>query len=324
MKICIFGAGAIGGFTANLMARAGHEVSVVARGPQLEAIKSKGLTLEFEGKRETVQIAASSDPADLGPQDIVFLSVKATALADVVPGLAPLMQDETSVVTAQNGVPWWFFDGFGPRPGLRLDATDPGGVIASALPAARVIGCVLHIGCTVVEPGLIVHGNQNSFLVGEPSGATTPRLTALVEALSAAGIGAEAVDNVQQHYWTKLLGNMSFGPISLLTGAANDEIANDPGIREVCARMIEEMNLVGAAYDLVPGMETYARIDLGGGMVGFKTSMYQDFSRGRPVELDAIVRAPMEMGDLAGIETPTIDTVFALAAQASRLKGLYS
>lgn len=323
MKICIFGAGAIGGFAANLLARAGHDVSVVARGAQLDAIRDKGLTLEFEGTRETVKVAASDDPADLGPQDAVFLSVKATALADVVSRLAPLLGPGTVVVTAQNGIPWWFFDGFGPRPGLRLKATDPDGALAAALPAERVIGCVLHIGCTVPEPGLVVHSSQNGFLLGEPSGAATPRLAALVDTLSGAGLGARAVDDIQQQYWTKLLGNMSFGPISLLTGGTNDEIATDPGIRMVCTRMIEEINAVGEAYDLVPGMETGKRIDLGGSLVGFKTSMRQDFERGRPVELDAIVAAPREMGALAGVDTPTVDTVYALAAQAARLAGLY-
>lgn len=323
MKICIFGAGAIGGFTANLMARAGHEVSVVARGAQLAAIRDKGLTLEYEGSRETVAVAASDDPADLGPQDAVFLSVKATALGDVVPRLAPLLGPETTVVTAQNGIPWWFFDGYGPKAGIRLSATDPDGAISAALPAGRVVGCVLHIGCTVVEPGLVVHNNQNRFLLGEPTGETTPRLTALVEALSGAGIGAQAIADVQQQYWTKLLGNLCYGPVSLLTGATNDQVGGDPGIREVCAKMIEEANAVGEAYGLVPGMGTQERIDLGANLVGFKTSMRQDFERGRPVELDAIVAAPMEMGDLAGVETPTIDTVYALAAQAARLAGLY-
>jgi 2-dehydropantoate 2-reductase len=323
MKICIFGAGAIGGFTANLLARAGHDVSVVARGVQLHAIRDRGLTLEFQDTRETVAVAASDDPAALGPQDAVFLSVKATALGEVVPRLGPLLGPETAVITAQNGIPWWFFDGFGPRAGLRLKATDPDGAIAAALPPERIVGCVLHIGCTVVEPGVVVHSNQNGFLMGEPSGASTPRLGALVEAFTAAGIGAEAVANIQQHYWTKLLGNMSFAPVSLLTGATNDQIAHDPSIRAVCARMIEEVNAVGAAYDLVPGMDTGRRIDLGGNLVGFKTSMRQDFERGRPVELDAIVAAPMEMGDVAGVETPTVDAVYALAAQAARLAGLY-
>jgi len=323
MKICIYGAGAIGGFVAAMMARAGHEVSVVARGEHLAAIRARGLTLEYQGDRFTLPVAATDDPATLGTQDYVVLSVKAPALPEVARRMTPLLGTETAVITAQNGIPWWFFHDFGPRPGLRLRAVDPDGALAQAVPPERVIGCVLHIGASVPEPGVIRHASQNRFLIGEPSGRTTARTERLIDALSAAGIGAIHHPDIQQQYWIKLLGNMPYAPISLMTGATNDQLGGDPAVRPVMIRMIEEAVAAGRYFGLEPGMTPDERIDLGATLVGFKTSMRQDFERGRPVELDTIVRSVIEMGEIAGVETPTIRTVFALAAQHARLAGVY-
>lgn len=323
MKVCIFGAGAIGGYVAVKLAQSGHAVALVARGAQLEAIKVKGLTLQQGGMRHHARPKASSDPAELGAQDYVFLAVKAPALPAAAAQLAPLVGPETAVVTAMNGIPWWFFHGFGKFHGTTFDSTDPGGALAKALPPARIIGCVLHIACSVPEPGVIVHNNQNRFFLGELDGKTSPRLARIVDAMKQSGMEAEARPDIRRDVWVKLLGNMTYAPVSLLTGATNDAMANDPRVRRVFAAMIEEANAVGAHYGLASDMSTEARIDLGGSLKGFRTSMLQDMDKGRPVELDTIVRAVIDMGRTAGVPTPVIDTVFALAAQRAQLAGIY-
>lgn len=324
MKICVFGAGAIGGFAAVLMARAGQEVSVVARGPHLEAIRAGGLRLDYQGKRLTAEIAASDDPADLPVQDYVLVAVKAPALPGVARSIAPLIGPETTVVTAMNGVPWWFFDGFGAHDGLRLKAVDPDGSLAESIPSSRVLGCVLHVACSVPEPGLVVHNSQNRWIVGEPDGSGSDRAKKLVAAMTDAGVGGELTTNIQQEVWLKLLGNMNFAPVSMLTEGTNDQVAGDPDVRAVMRTMFQEAERVGRHYSLDPGVTADERIDMGGGMVGFRTSMLQDYDKGRPVELDSIVRAIAEMGDIAGIETPTIDAVLALAVMKATNRGLYT
>lgn len=324
MKICVFGAGAIGGYMAVKLAASGHAVSVVARGDHLAAIQAKGLTLQQDGRRLHARVKAASDPAALGPQEIVIVAVKAPALPEAAASLAPLLGPETAVVAAMNGIPWWFFHGLAGQEGKRLASVDPEGRLAAAIPPARVIGCVLHIACSVPEPGLIVHNSQNRFLFGEPSGAETPRLAALVAACRGAGLEAEARPRIHTDIWIKLLGNMTMAPCSILTHATNDAMAADPGVRDVMRRMIVEANAVGARYGLVSDMDIEARIDLGGSLKGFRTSMLQDLDKGRPVELDTIVKAVIEMGRLAGVPTPTIDAVFALAAQRAAVAGLYT
>lgn len=323
MKLCIVGAGSIGGFIAALMADSGHDVSVVARGAHLDAIRNGGLRLDFEGRRITAQVGASDNPADLGAQDIVMVAVKVPSLPGVLPMLGPLLGPETPVVTAMNGVPWWMFDGFGDHDGLTLRSVDGDGTLARFGNRERLIGCVLHIACDVPEPGLIRHSSQNRFILGEPDGTLSPRLTGLVEAMKAAGMGAEATEEIRQEFWIKLLGNLPFAPISMVTGATNDVLATTPDIRRTMLTMFDEAVAVGEYFGLRPGMTAEARIDLGGSLAGFKTSTRQDFEQGRPVELDAIVNAVREMGNIAGIGTRTIDIVYALAAQKAAIAGLY-
>lgn len=323
MKLCIVGAGSIGGFIAALMADSGHDVSVVARGAHLDAIRNGGLRLDFEGRRIAVRVKASDNPGDLGEQDTVIVAVKAHSLTGVLPALGPLLGPETPVVTAMNGVPWWMFDGFGDHDGLTLKSVDSDGALARFGNRERLIGCVLHIACDVPEPGLIRHSSQNRFILGEPDGTLSPRLTGLVDAMKAAGMGAEATEEIRQEFWIKLLGNLPFAPISMITGAINDVLAATPDIRRTMLTMFEEAAAVGEHFGLRPGMTAEARIDLGGSLAGFKTSTRQDYEQGRPVELDAIVNAVREMGDIAGIGTPTIDIVYALAAQKAAIAGLY-
>ena len=323
MKLCIVGAGAVGGFVAALLAESGHAVSVVARGAHLAAIRDGGLRLDFEERRVTAQVEASDNPADLGSQDIVIVAVKAPALPAVLPMLEPLLGPETPIVTAMNGIPWWMFDGFGAHDGLNLRSVDGDGALARFGNAERLIGCVIHTACEVPEPGLIRHNSQNRFILGEPDGTLSARVNGLVDAMASAGIGAEATARIQQEVWIKLLGNLPFAPVSMITGETNDVMAGTPDIRRLMLDMFEEAAAVGNQFGLEPGMTAEARIDLGGSLAGFKTSTRQDFEQGRPVELDVIVNAVREMGDIAGIETPTIDIVYALAAQKAALAGLY-
>jgi 2-dehydropantoate 2-reductase len=327
MKICVFGAGAIGGYVAAKLAIAGHEVSLVARGAHLEAIKKNGLTLHQGGRKHHTRPKAAADAATLGPQEFVFLSVKSPALPEAVRQMAPLLGPATAVISAMNGIPWWFFAadsaGAGPHAGRKFSSIDPGGALAAAIPPSRIVGCVLHIACSVPEPGVIVHNNQNKFLFGEASGGASARLAALAEAFNAAGIDAESRADIRQDIWFKLLGNLTFAPVSVVAGITNDALARNPGTRQIMARMIEEANAVGAAYGLAPTADIAGRIDLGGSLVGFRTSMLQDMDKGRPVELDTIVRIVIEMGRAAAVATPVIETVFGLAACRAEAAGNY-
>lgn len=323
MKICIYGAGAIGGFLGVKLAQAGHTVSMIARGAHLAALREKGCTLESGGERVTVNPACTGDPADVGPQDFVVVSVKAPALPSVLSAVAPLLAPHTAVVTAMNGVPWWFFDGFETDRPVHADWLDPDGTLASAAPTDRVIGCVVHAGASVPEPGLIRHAADDRFLLGEASGRDTERCRDLAAAITEAGLRGITVDDIRREIWLKLLGNFNFGAISVLTGATNEQIAGDPAIRKLCIDTFEEAARVGRALGLEPGMSARERVDLGGSLGAFKTSMLQDFTRGRPLEIDTIVRPISEFGRQLGIATPQCDALLALLSQAARLKGLY-
>lgn len=324
MRICIYGAGAIGGVLGAKLALAGHDVAMVARGAHLAAMREGGCRLESGGETVTTRPVCTDDPAELGPQDYVVVTVKAPALPSVLPALAPLLGPETAVVTAMNGLPWWFFDGLGgPHDGRRLDCLDPDGALAAAVPSERIIGCVLHIAASVPEPGLIRHVADDRFLLGEPSGEKTGRATRLAEAITEAGLSGIQVDNIRQEYWTKLLGNFNFGPISVLTGGTNEQVAFDPGIRKLCFTTMEEAIDVGTKLGLESGMSPEERIDLGGSLGAFKTSMLQDFERGRPMEIDTIVRSVVELGQIVDQPTPVSEAVLALLSQKARLAGLY-
>lgn len=324
MKVCIYGAGAIGGVLGAKLSLAGHDVALVARGPHLAAMREGGCRLESGGETVTTHPTCTDDPAELGPQDYVVVTVKAPALPAVLPGLAPLLGPETAVVTAMNGLPWWFFDGLGgPHEGRRLACLDPDGTLASAVPSSRIIGCVLHIAASVPEPGLIRHVADDRFLLGEPSREKTERTSKLATAITDAGLGGIEVDDIRQEYWTKLLGNFNFGPISVLTGGTNEQIAFDPEIRKLCFTTMEEAVRVGEKLGLESGMSPKERIDLGGSLGAFKTSMLQDFERNRPMEIDTIVRSVVELGQIVDQPTPVSEAVLALLSQKARLAGLY-
>ena len=324
MRICIFGAGAVGGFIGGMLAAAGHEVSLLARGQHLAALRANGLIVETGGRRLASRPRVSDRPADLGAQDYVIVAVKGPALPAAVRTIGPLLGAETAVVFAMNGIPWWFFHGLGGAyEGRVLESVDPDGSLAASLGVQRIIGCVVHVGCSVPEPGLIRHSSGNVFILGPPHGGTSDRCQVLSRAFNAAGLKTEASPRIQQDIWMKFLGNMSMGPVSVLANSTLLAIAEDPGARKVCIDMMVEAIAVGAKFGLDPGMTAEQRVDLGADLGHFKTSMLQDFEKNRPMEIDSFLSAPIEMAQLAGVPVPTIETVHRLLVHKARRAGLY-
>ena len=324
MRVCIYGAGAIGGFLGVALARAGCEVSLVARGPHLAAIKQNGLTLLQDGERETVRLNASEDPAELGPQDHVIVALKAHSVPVVAQKMTALFHDETSVVTAVNGVPWWYFHGLGGAlEGTRLESVDPGGVQWDTLGPERAIGCVVYPACEIEEPGVITHQDGDRFTLGEPSGEKTERVQALSEAMRAGGLKAPVRPRIRDEIWVKLWGNLSFNPISALTGATLEEICGDPETRAVARAMMLEGQAVGEALGVKFAIDVDKRIDGAAAVGAHKTSMLQDLERGRAMEIDALVASAQELGRLTGVATPAIDMVLGLVKMRGRTAGCY-
>lgn len=324
MKICIFGAGAIGGFLAVRLANTGQDVSVVARGPHLAAMRAHGLRLRIDGQEEVAQITASDDPADLGPQDYVIVTLKAHSVAPIAARLAPLIGPETTLVTGMNGVPYWYFHGLeGPWTGRRVEAVDPGGVVSAALPPALALGCVVYPACEVDEPGVIRHVSGDRFTLGEPDGSKSDRATALSDALRAAGFRAPVRPKIRDEIWVKLWGNLAFNPISALTGGTLEQLCADDGTRALARSVMIEGQAVGEALGVRFGISVDKRIEGAAAVGAHKTSMLQDLEMGRPMEIDAIVTAVQELGRLTEIATPTIDAVLALVRQRARLAGCY-
>jgi 2-dehydropantoate 2-reductase len=323
MRLCIFGAGAIGGYLAVKLARSGVDVSLVARGPHLEAIRKHGLTLRSEGRTDTVSLPASSNPADLGPQDYVVIGLKAHQLPAAAPTMAPLLDDDTAVVAAMNGVPWWYFhDLAGPWRDTRLESVDPDGRVWEALSPRRAIGCIVYPAAEITEPGVITHTYSNRFDIGEPDGARSPRVTALSQAMIKAGLKAPVRSRIRDDMWLKLWGNLCFNPVSLLTGATLGVIARDPGTRALCRAMMVEAQAVGEALGVRFAIDVDKRIEGAAEVGAHKTSMLQDLERGRPVEIEALLGAVVEMARLVGKETPMCDAVLALARQRAAVAGV--
>ena len=313
MKICIYGAGAIGGFIGARLARAGAEVSLVARGAHRQAINSNGLTLRQNGQAFTCALPCVEDPSELGPQDVVIVTLKAHSVPGIVDHLPPLFHATTTVVSAVNGVPWWYFYGLpGAHSGRRVESVDPGGRQWAVIGPQRVLGCVVYPACEVVEPGVIEHLEGDRLSLGEPSGEKTERVQALAEVLRDAGIKAPVKTRIRDEIWVKLWGNLSFNPISALTGATLDVICQTDGTRAVARAMMLEAQTIGEHFGARFPVDVDKRI-AGAEAVGqHKTSMLQDLERGRPTEIEALVGAVTELGRLAGVATPTIDTVLAL------------
>lgn len=313
MRICIFGAGAIGGYMGAKLAQAGAEVSLVARGPHLAAMQARGLTLIEEGQTTTVPVRASGDPAELGPQDYVILTLKAHSVPAVVPQILPLLGPGSTLVSGVNGLPWWYFHkAGGPLEGTRLASVDPGGVQWDGFGPDRVLGCVVYPAAEVAEPGVIRHIEGNRFSLGEPSGEKSARAVALSEALAAAGLKAPVRPRLRDEIWVKLWGNLSFNPISALTHATLDVLCTDPGTRGVARAMMLEAQAIAETLGVKFPIDVERRIDGGAAVGAHRTSMLQDLEAGRPMEIEALVGSVAELGRLVGVPTPTVDTVLAL------------
>lgn len=324
MKICIYGAGAIGGFIGARLGAAGHGVSAVARGATLDALRRHGLRLVQGGETIVAPIAAEEEPARLGPQDLVVVAVKGPALAAVASRIAPLLGADTMVLVAMNGVPWWFFDGLpGPYAGTRLATVDPDGAIAAAIPTRHVVGCVVHASCSTPEPGLVRHAMGAGLIVGEPAGARSGRVERLAAELARAGFEATVSERIQRDIWYKLWGNMTMNPISAITGATVDRILDDPLTRAFCTAAMEEAAAIGAKIGCGVTQSTEDRHAVTRKLGAFKTSMLQDVEAGRPIELDAIVAVVREIGQKVGVPTPNIDALLGLTRLFARVRGLY-
>ncbi|KUM25145.1 2-dehydropantoate 2-reductase [Mesorhizobium loti] len=326
MRITVFGAGAIGGYLAAKLAIAGRvDLSIVARGAHLEAIKADGLRLIEDGKETVASVRAVALAEELGEQDYVVLALKAHSLAPALGEIAPLLGEGTAVVTMQNGVPWWYFHkAGGALEGTRLDAVDPGGTIWERITPERVIGSVVYPAVEVDAPGLIRHVEGTRFSLGEPSGEKSERVTALAREMVKAGLQAPVREDIRSEIWVKLWGNLSFNPISALTGSTLAAIVTDEGTRAVARAMMLEAQAIGESLGVRFLIPVDRRIKGAGDVGEHKTSMLQDLERGRPMEIDALVSAVQELGRLTGQPTPTIDTVLALVRRLAIGRGCYS
>jgi 2-dehydropantoate 2-reductase len=322
-KYCIFGAGAIGGTIAAQLARANATVSIVARGETLAAIQKDGLRLLMNGETLQTSVRASADPAELGPQDYVIIAVKAPSLPEVASRIGPLLGPETAIVTAMNGVPWWFFtNARGVLAGKRLTAVDPDGIIARAIPASSAIGCVVYMSCAVEARGVIRHAAGRRMIVGEPDNRSSPRVARLAKWLRRSGFDCVESTDIRRDIWFKLSGNLSMNPISLLTTATLDRIVADPLARTLCFRMMEEAKRIGEAIGIPATVSIEEMFDRARALGAVKTSMLQDAEHGKPVEIDALLTVTRDLGLMVGVPTPFIDSVLGLARLKATSLGL--
>ena len=319
MKLCVFGAGAVGGHIAAKLAASGEQVSVIARGAQLEAIRKNGLRLLHGNAVISGKPKASEFPADLGPQDMVLVTLKANQLGSFADSAAPLLGPETAVVFVQNGIPWWT--------AKELTRLDPGGKLARAVSPQRVIGGVGYSAHTMVEPGVIknyVPGN-NMIVVGEADLSSSQRIVALRKILEKAGMASPPVEDIRQAIWAKLLQNLGTSSLTTLTGAAVDEVRGDPHLSKLMARLGAEGTAIAKALGVdVERAPTRPSGGQASGAAGHKPSMLQDYERGRPMEIDAQLTAPLELARARGVPAPTLEAIVALVIHKATAKGLYS
>ena len=316
MKVCIIGLGSIGGYLAHRMAQAGGDVCAVARGATLKSVQEQGLLLSHVDTAEqvsSVPLTVSDSPAQLGPQDLVIVALKTTAL-DALPSLiGPLLGPQTMVLWAMNGVPYWLMKGLDARwQGIRLEATDPGGRLEAAIDPSRIIGCVAHMAASCPHPGHVVQAFGDRFIIGELGGAQTARLAAVTQALSVPGIGLEVSDSIEEAIWLKLWGNMTMNPVSALTGATLDRILDEPMVRRFVSAAMLEATAIGDRIGLSVGMSPEDRHAITRKLGAVRTSMLQDVQAGRAIELDALTASVSELGRRIGIETPNIDALLGM------------
>jgi 2-dehydropantoate 2-reductase len=325
MRIGIFGAGAIGGLLAVRLARAGADVTVVARGPHLAAMQARGIVLRSGGEEFSAQPRCVADAGEAGIQDFVVVTLKAHGLPGAAPQIARMMGAETALVTGINGVPYWYFHGQDSAFRDRVvESVDPGGVVSRILPPACAIGCVVYPAAEVVEPGVIEHTYGDRFVLGEPDGTRSPRIEALSAALIGAGFKAPVRPRIRDEIWVKLWGNMAFNPVSALTGATLVRLTEEPALRALIRALMVEGRAVGEALGIKFAIDVDRRIAGAAEVGAHKTSMLQDLERGRPMEIDALLGAVVELGALAGHDMPTSRTVLALVRERARQAGCYA
>lgn len=324
MKICIYGAGAVGGLMAAWLARSGHDVSVVARGATLEAIRRQGLRVRSEGGVESFPVRADAEPGKLGAQDYVLVAVKAQSLTEVADRIAPLLRRDTSIVTAMNGVPWWFFDRLAFHGGKeRLESLDPGGRLARAMPTERIVGCVIHLAASTPEPGLVSHNMGRKLIVGEPGGRSTARSETLAKALNGAGFEAQLSTRIEKEFWVKLLGNVSFNPVSALTLSTADRLIESREVKGYMVSIMREVLAIGRAVGVDADIDPEARIDMARALGKFKTSMLQDMEAGKPLEIDGLLAGTLEVARKAGVSAPFTESLFGLVRARAQSSGQY-
>jgi 2-dehydropantoate 2-reductase len=316
MKICVYGAGAIGGLMAAWLSRAGHEVSVVARGAQLDAIRRDGLRVQNKDKTESFRIKAEADPGRLGAQDYVLVTVKAQSLTDVAGSIAPLLGKDTSIVTAMNGVPWWFLN-------MRLESLDPGGKLSRAIPTERVVGCVIHLAASTPEPGLIRHNMGARLILGEPGGRNTARTKRISEAFTGAGFEVVVSESIEKDFWVKLLGNVSFNPVSALTVTTADQLIQNQEVKAYMVEIMREVLAIGRAVGVDANIDPEARIDMARALGRFKTSMHQDLEAGKALEIDGLLAGTLEIARKAGVRAPFTESLYGLIRARAQSTGQY-
>ncbi|MEM8743881.1 MAG: 2-dehydropantoate 2-reductase [Pseudomonadota bacterium] len=324
MKICIYGAGAIGGYVGLMLKQGGADVSLIARGPHLEAINKNGMKVVFKDEEKVEKMAASSDPADFGPQDYVIVALKAHQAWQSVDQITPLLGPDTAVVTMQNGIPWWYFYGFeGQYAGLQLQSVDPDGKQWRVIGPERAIGATVYPATEITEPGVIRHIYGDKFGFGEPDRSESERVTKLISAFEAGGLKARFYPEIRNDIWLKLWGNLCFNPISALTGATLDIVATDTGTRAVARAMMEEAERIARRIGVHFRVDIERRINGAASVGAHRTSMLQDLDKKRPIELDALLGVVQEMARIVDVETPAIDTVLALTKQMGRVQDVY-
>ena len=313
MRVAVVGAGAIGAYVGGALHRGGTDVHLLARGEHLAAMRRDGVTVRSPRGDFRAHPPATDDPAEIGPVDIVFLGLKAYSYASAGPLLAPLLGPETGVVAAQNGIPWWYFHGQpGPHQGRRVEAADPDGAVSAVIPPDRAIGCVVYCSAEIEAPGVIRHVEGTRFSIGEPDGSISPRCAAFSAAMIAAGLKCPVEKDLRADIWLKLLGNVAFNPVSVLTRATMGEIAADPGTRQLVLAMMRETAEIAVRLGSPPRISVERRFD-GAARVGdHKTSMLMDFEAGRPLETGVLLGAPVELARMAGVPAPSLELVHAL------------
>jgi 2-dehydropantoate 2-reductase len=324
MKICLYGAGAIGGLLGVHLAKQGAEVSVVEVGPVLAAIQAHGLRVLEGDEIVTAAVNATSDPAELGPQDVVIIAVKGPTLKFIAPRIGTLLGPDTIILTAMNGVPWWFFQGFGGKyAGMQLHSIDPDCSIVAGIPSDRVIGCVINLSCSLIEAGVVKHVSGDKLIIGEPNNTVSDRVHNLAALLSGAGFNITVSSSIQKDIWFKLLGNMTHNPISALTGATVDRILDDPFTRELCVKVMSEAKEVGAKFGCEVEETPQQRNESTRKLGAFKTSMLQDVEAKKALELDALIGAVSEIARNVDVPVPFTDALFGLTRVEAQVMGLY-